>query len=215
MRNAYAEQVGYAAVLANKTQSLVQEQATQDDLGRLTKTVVFDVRTLEALRGEPGPNEPKVFNLVRGLRQEIENELEMESVLRPLKERAERILKDLEDRKVTGLAAMDQLAALAGEKETATKASKDSGLSPRAFGVYWALKDDAGLETAGGRAMDLAREAEALLDRFPNAAVNADEKRRLRAALYRPLLRLPGSEQAGTVERILAILLGRETDANA
>jgi hypothetical protein len=36
-------------------------------------------------------------------------------VLQPLKDRAERILKDLEDRKTTGLAAMDLLAALAAE----------------------------------------------------------------------------------------------------
>jgi type I restriction enzyme, R subunit len=38
--------------------------------------------------------------------------------------------------------------------------------------------------------MKIARETEVLLARFPNAAVNADEQRRLRAALYRPLLAL-------------------------
>ncbi len=215
VRNAYAEQPGYAAELASKTQSLVQEQAAQYGLGRFTKTVDFDVRTLEALRGEPGPDEAKVFNLVRGLRQEIENEPEMESVLRPLQERAERILKDLEERKTTGLAAMDQLAAIAKEKETAVQAAKDSGLSPRAFGVYWALKDDADLKTAGVQAMDLAREAGALLDRFPNAAANAAEKRQLRAALYRPLLGIQEEEQRRAVERILAILLDTDSDAEA
>jgi type I restriction enzyme, R subunit len=36
-----------------------------------------------------------------------------------LKDRAERILKDLESRKTTGLAAMDLLAALATEREAA------------------------------------------------------------------------------------------------
>ena len=215
VRNAYAQQASYAAELASKTQSLVQEQAAQYGLGRFTKTVDFDVRTLEGLRGEPGPDEAKVFNLVRGLRQQIENEPEMESVLRPLQERAERILKDLEERKTTGLAAMDQLAAIAKEKETAVQAAKDSGLSPRAFGVYWALKDDADLKTAGVQAMDLAREAEALLDRFPNAAANADEKRRLRASLYRPLLRMQGEEQRRAVDRILAILLDTDSDAEA
>jgi hypothetical protein len=40
--------------------------------------------------------------------------------------------------------------------------------------------------------MDLAKEAEALLARFPNAVVNADEQRRLRAGLYRPLPRPEG-----------------------
>ena len=96
--------------------------------------------TLEALRGESGSDEGKVFNLVRGLRQEIENEPNLESVLLPLKERAERVLKDLEDRATTGLAAMNLLATLAGEKDAAIQAARASGLSPRAFGVHWALK---------------------------------------------------------------------------
>ncbi len=208
VRNAYAGRVNYTVDLANKTRLMVQKDAAQEGLGYLAKTVKFDVRTLEALRGEPGSDEAKVFNLVRGLQQEIENEPDVGSVLRPLKERAERILKDLEERTTTGLAAMDLLAALAREKEEAAAAARESGLSPGAFGVYWSLKNDAGLATASISAMDLAQQAEVLLGRFPNAAVSADEQRRLRAALYRPLLRLDGGERSRVVERILAILLG-------
>ncbi len=215
VRNAYAGRVNYTVDLANKTRLMVQKDAAQEGLGYLAKTVKFDVRTLEALRGEPGSDEAKVFNLVRGLQQEIENEPDVGSVLRPLKERAERILKDLEERTTTGLAAMDLLAALAREKEEAAAAARESGLSPGAFGVYWSLKNDAGLATASISAMDLAQQAEVLLGRFPNAAVSADEQRRLRAALYRPLLRLDGGERSRVVERILAILLGAGTDADA
>ena len=51
MRNAYADRVGYVADLAYKTRRLVEESATQEGLGRLTKTVTFDVKTLEGLRG--------------------------------------------------------------------------------------------------------------------------------------------------------------------
>lgn len=60
-----------------------------------------------------GPDEGKVFNLVRGLQKEIDEDANTAPVLQPLRDRAERILKDLEDRKITGLAAMDLLAALA------------------------------------------------------------------------------------------------------
>ena len=41
--------------------------------------------------------------------------------------------------------------------------------------------------------METATEAEALPARLPNAAVNAEELRRLRAALYKPLLGLHGT----------------------
>ena len=56
--------------------------------------------------------------------------------------------------------------------------------------MYWTLKDDAALQAAGVSAMAFAEEAQGLVERFPNAAVNADEQRRLRISLYNPLLRV-------------------------
>ena len=162
VRNAYSTSVTYVADLANKTSRLVQDSATQEGLGYVTKTVTFDMHTLNGLRKDKGPDEAKVFNLVRGLQREVENDPEMGSVLRPLKDRAEHILRDLEDRTTTGLAAMDLLAGLAKEKEAAIKSKNASGLSTRAFGVYWALNDNTDLRDAGINAMELAQEAESL-----------------------------------------------------
>ena len=214
VRNAYTTGASYAADLAKKTSRLVQERSSQEGLGYLTKTVTFDIQTLNALRGERGSDEAKVFNLVRGLQSAVENDPDMTSVLRPLKDRAEHILKDMEERTTTGLAAMDLLAALAKEKDAAVKSKTDSGLSPRAFAVYWTLKDDSDLNAARVNAMDLAREAELLSERFPNASASADEERRLRAALYRPLLELPAEGRSRTVERLLTILLGTDVDVD-
>ncbi len=213
VRNAYANRVNYVVDLANKTGLLVREHANQEGLGRLTKTVTFDVETLETLRSESGLAEAKAFNLVRGLRQEVARQAEMGAVLRPLQERAEGILKDLEDRKTAGLAALDRLAALAEKKDSAIVALRDSGLSPRAFGVHWALKDEEALKAESVSTVELAREAETLLHRFPNAAASADERRRLRAALYRPLLRLGPKARSRVVESILTVLLDTDTDA--
>jgi type I restriction enzyme R subunit len=207
VRNAYAEKVGFVADLAYKTRRLIEENATQTGLGRLTKSVVFDLKTLEAMRAEQGPDEGKVLNLVRGLQKEIDDNPTAAPVLQPLKDRAERIVKDLENRQTTGLAAMDLLAALAAEREAAMKAATESGLSTRAFGVFWTIKDDGALRNAGISPMDLARDVDGLIARFPNAAVNPDEQRRLRASLYRPLLQLPNEDRARIVETILTTLL--------
>lgn len=186
---------------------MIEENATQQGLGRLTKTVTFDVKTLEALRGDKGPDEAKVFNLVRGLQKEIDEDPNAAPILQPLRDRAERILKDLESRKTTGLAAMDLLAALATERDAAAKAAKRSGLSPKAFAVAWALRDDPSLEAAGIDPKGVGREIEALMERFPNAHVNADERRRLRASLYRPLLKLPTEERTCIVDLIVGMVL--------
>ena len=183
-------------------------------LGNLTKSVTFDLRTLTALRKGYGSDEAKVFNLVRGLQAEVESEPGLESVLRPLKERAESVLKDLEARTTTGLAALDMLEALAKEKEAAIVAARDSTLPAKEFGVYWTLKDDAALQAAGVSAMAFAEEAQGLVERFPNAAVNADEQRRLRISLYNPLLGVEGGDRGRIVEQTLAILLGGDTDVD-
>lgn len=207
VRNAYADKVGFVADLAYKTRRLIEENATQTGLGRLTKSITFDVKTIESLRGEQGTDEGKVFNLVRGLQKEIDDDSTAAPVLQPLKDRAERILKDLEARKTTGLAAMDLLAALAAEKEAAMKSAKESGLSSRAFAVFWVLREDAALKRSNISPLDLAKEAESLLARFPNAVVNADEQRRLRAGLYRPLLALHKDERSRVVDVVVATLL--------
>ena len=207
VRNAYAEKVGFIADLAYKTRLLVEQSATQEGLGLVTKSVTFDVKTLESLRTDKGSDEGKVFNLVRGLQHEIDEDPNAAAVLQPLKERAERILHDLEGRRTTGLAAMDLLAALAAERDAAMAAAKSSGLSPKGFAVYWALRDEKPLKAAGVDAMEIAREAEMLATRFPNAAVNTDEQRRLRANLYKPLLPLASDERTRLVETIVGRLL--------
>ena len=180
---------------------------TSQGLGYLLKTVTFDSRTLESLRREPGTDEGKVFNLVRGLNKEIDDEPDLAPVLLSLKERSQRIIEDLENRTTTGLAAMDRLAALAAERDEAVRAAKESGLSSRAFAVFWRLKDDPALQKIATDPRALAVEAKALFARFPNAAVNPDERRQLRAALYRPLLALDAKQRGRVVDVVLGVLL--------
>ena len=214
VRNAYADHPILVAELARKTQQLMEESAAMYGLGNLTKAVTFDIHTITALRKESGTDEAKVVNLVRGLRAEVESESELEAVLRPLKERAELVLKDLEERTTTGLAAMDLLEAIAKEKENAVAAARDSTLTPRAFSVLYTLQDNPALESAGVSAMQFAQEVQVLVDRFPNAAVNVNERRLLRTSLYNPLLKVESSKRSGIVDQTLDILLGGDADAD-
>ena len=191
MRNAYADNFSYLVDLANKTRVMVEESATQRGLVLETRSVTFDVRTIKALQDEPGSDEAKVFNLRRVLRVEMENNPGMAPVLRPLDERAGRIIKELQERAISSVLAMVQLEALAKEKEEAVRAADGSGLSTRVFAVFWTFKGDETLRDFAISAEELARVAEKWLARFPNAAFNPDERRKLRASLYLPLTGLP------------------------
>lgn len=203
LRNAYEHRVGFVADLAHKTRRLVEANAEQHGLGRLTKAVTFDAKTVEGLRSEGTPDPGKVINLVRGLSEEVEERAEQAPFLIPFRERAERIVKDLEARATTGMQAMDALAALAAEKEAAERARADTGLSPRAFASYWMLKDDLALKAAALDPLAIAREVEGLAGRFPNHAQNPEEQRQFRSELYKPFLKLGKDVRAGLVERII------------
>lgn len=207
VRNAYAAKVGFVADVAYKTRRLIEGNAEQHGLGRLTKSVTFDMATLTSLRDEVGSEEGKVYNLVRDLQREIDENSATAPVLQPLKDRADRIIKNLEERKMTGLAAMDQLATLAAEKDAAMQAARNSGLSPRAFAIAWVLREDAAIKAVGIDPMTLAKDAEALLGRYRNSLMNADEQRRLRASLYTPLLALGQDERARVVDLVVRLLL--------
>ena len=65
------------------------------------------------------------------------------------------------------------------------------------------------------RSWGLRQRVEHWAERFPNAAVNADEQRRLRTSLYNPLLRVEGRERGRIVDQALAILLSGDVDAEA
>ncbi|PIG95923.1 type I restriction endonuclease subunit R [Deinococcus sp. UR1] len=212
VRNAYAERVSPTADLANKTKELIATTAQQQGITLLPKSVTFDVETLGSLQGGTGSDEGKVFNLVRGLRQQVEESPAAAPILQSIKERAERVLDDMAHRRISGIAAMDSLEALAAEKDAAMREAAQSGLSMRAFAVAWALRQHAALSTAGIDPNDVAREADGLLVRFPNAAVNEDEQRHFRAALYRPLIRLPAADRSQIADQVMQAFFG-VTDA--
>lgn len=206
VRNAYSPTSNFLADLEHKTRRLVESTAVQDGLGRFSKVVTFDVDTLESLRSEDGPDEGNVYNLLRGLRKEMDDDPVAGVLLQGIMDRTQRIIQALEERKITGIAAMDELAALAAEKAAAKKRADESGLSPVGFAVYWIIDIDEVVKSAGIDTMAAAREIAATLAKFPNWRENADEKRRLRLNLYKPLLAISAQERAEVIERIMQVL---------
>lgn len=212
VRNAYSETGGFLGDLEHKTRRLVESSAEQEGLGRIAKVVTFDVEALEQLKVEEGPDEGKVYNLLRGLRKEMDDDPAKAVVLRALKERADQVIKNLEERKITGMAAMDEIASLVLEKEEARKAAEDSALSDVGFAVYWQLSRDEALTSAGLDTLAVAREVDTLLVKFPNWIENPDEQRRLRLNLYKPMIKLPDEQRKKAVNQIMQVLEQTETD---
>jgi type I restriction enzyme R subunit len=208
VRNAYSDAGGFTADLEHKTKRLIEAGAEQDKLGRFTKAATFDVPTLEELGKEDGPSEEKVYNLLRGLRKEMEDDPAAAVALQSLKEKADRVIEDLEERKVNGLAALDELKAVAEEKDRLREFARRTGLSDRAFGIYSALNGEPALS---GLEVDIQRIATTIdiaVDQFPHWKQNADERRRLRSGLYKPLLdsNVPTKSCNEIIENVMNVL---------
>ena len=206
VRNAYSEATSFTADLEHKTKRLIEETATHDGLGRFTKVATFDVQTLEALGKDDGPPEEKVYNLLRGLRKEMEDNPAAAVVLQSIKEKADRVIENLEARKVNGLAALDELKAIAEEKDKLRDLKKSSGLSDRAFGIFSVLRREPALESLKVDIQHFAVNIELAVDQFPHWRQNPDEERRLRSGLYKPLLGLPAEPRRELIEKIMNVL---------
>src|SRR5262249_10207545 len=128
--------------------------------------------------------------------------------LQSIKERADRVIENLEERKVNGLAALDELKAIAEEKDKLREFAKQSGLSDRAFGIYSALRTEHSLR---GLEVDIQRVAvsiEGAVGQSPHWRQNPDARRRLRSGLYKPLLdsQVPAKSCAEIIDNVMTVL---------
>jgi type I restriction enzyme R subunit len=197
LHNAYGKQTQFT----HKTEMLVRENADAHGLKEMTKIVEFDADALEALKKKQGSDNAKIINLVKSLTKSATDKGEKEPYLISIAERAESVVSALEDRQASTHDAMDQIEAIMREKLEADKVRKESGLGTNTFAIYWLLRQQ-GLEDA----MSLAKEIESVYGRFPNYGSNADEYRRLKAEIYKALLRVvSGRRMVDITEQILRL----------
>jgi type I restriction enzyme R subunit len=182
--NAYGRKTSFLGNLAHKTELLVRENAAAYGLDQLSRAVDIDETTLKALREGREPDETKVFNLVKSLGREAADKGAQQPFLIPFAERAERILESMEERQTTTSAALADLEKLAEEKIAMEEARRGSKLTSNAFVLFWYLRKE-GLKQPEA----MAREVDALIARFPNHEVNADEYRQLKGELLKLLLK--------------------------
>ena len=184
LRNAYGKKTTFLGDIAHKTEMLVRENAAAHGLDKLSKTVDFDEAALKALKDERGSENGKVINLVKSVVASAGERGAKEPYLISIGERAESIMTALEDRQISTGEAMAKIESLMEEKLKAEKARKESGLDPDMFEVFWFLQ-----QQEIPNATLLAKEISSVYARFPNAASNEDEKRQLKAEIYKSLLR--------------------------
>ncbi len=201
LRNAYGTKAFFYGDVAHKTERLVRESVTMDAAYRVTRTAEFDAAALAALQQRGTSGEGTVVNLVRTLEREGEQNGERAPHLRSITERANAVLQLLEERQLSTEEALKEIEALLAERAEAERTRRESGLDDAAFAAYWVLRRE-----FPAQAVALAREIGAVRQQFPDAPRNADEYRRMKAELYKLLLRVvTGHRMVDLAEQILAL----------
>ncbi len=138
------------------------------------------------------------MNLLKALRELIEEQGDQQPYLIPIGERAEQVAQAFEERQTTSRDALAALEQLVRELHEAEEARRASDLPTEAFAVQFFLRREqvAGAETAG-------KTMAGAFEQFPHWRTSEEHGRRLRTALYVAL------RQAGVATDTLSGYAGR------
>lgn len=169
--------------LMNKTEEVVRRLVTAEGLDKILPLYKIDENTLEALKKEDGSASAKIVNLARSLATAVRRGEDEQPHLIPIGDRAEEILHLFEDRQISTAEALKELEKALNEYNAAQREIKERGFDMPTFSVYWVL-NRAGVADAAKLAPSLSE----AFSRYPNFRENPDERRDLKAEIYKLLL---------------------------
>ncbi len=204
LRAAYEPGVQVDRSFLYKTRELVRRHTRTAVVREPRSTYEISAQAIARLADEDDPDTVKVFNLVKALRELVEQKGIGSPYLMPIGERAEEIAKAFEEGQLNTQGALGQARTLVDEYQEAEKERVGRGLSPEGFAIYWFLKRE-GVEEAE----IAAREALVILERYPHWKESAQQEREVRRALYKVLLNARVEPVVEFGEKILRMLRGR------
>ena len=200
--NAFAPKVMVDKELMRKTAQLVRREVKVDYFDKPLPVYQINEGTLEALKKDSKSDTVKVINLLKSLRDYVDDNRTRNPFLIGIGERAEAINELYDRRQIDTIEALKKLEELVKQANQARKEQVEKGLDTRTFSIYWTLKP---YFTFG--ADQLAVKVSELLVKYPNWAVNVAEKRDLNLELYGLLLKPIGREKAKeAIEKVLEIV---------
>jgi type I restriction enzyme R subunit len=192
--------------LARKTAKLVQEHTQAGVIHEAVKVYEVNAETLEQISQTTQSETVKVFNLLKAIVQEVQDEATKAPYLLSMGERAEQIAEAFKLRQLSTQEALKQLEELVQEINAARQEQAERNISAEAFAIYWLLKQGG---TSPEQAERVAAEMRSAFDRFPHWQRSEAQSREIRKALYGCLDKAGISHVTEIAERIMHIV-GRE-----
>ncbi|MBI4005931.1 MAG: HsdR family type I site-specific deoxyribonuclease [Gammaproteobacteria bacterium] len=199
LHNAYGGKTVFHSDVARKTEFLIRETAEIYGPVPTGRAVEFDEAALQALKKRPGPDAEKILNLVRALRATAEEQGQQQPYLIGISERAEAVMEALDERKLTTEKALEQLEALMRERLDTGREREELDMNMAEYTLFRTLH-----EAEIPDSETLARTIATAFLRYPNHLEHDDERRQLKAEIYKVLLqKVSGCDMVDLVETML------------
>lgn len=199
LQSMYGSNVIIDRTFRRKTEALVREHTVGERPSDGGKSYTLDAKGLSGrtIKEDGGT---KVWDLVRKIRKEAEDEGRKNPVLRSIGERADRVVKDFEDRQTTTAEMLEKIVLLRREQEAAREAALKSGLGAQGFNVLWTFTQE-----KVARVEEIAKAVDATVSEHPHWQSNEDLARDFRMALYLSLGDLT-DDVVALVDRVFKVL---------
>jgi len=179
----FATKVSLSIDLQNKTEALVKEYVQTHGLEKTLPIYEINENTLARLKEDKSSDKVKVINLSKGLIRTLSEKEKEQPYLIPIRERAEAILENYDERQLTTKEVLDKLKKELEEYYTSEKNLKEKGFDIDTFSIYWTLQKE-----NKNDAEQIAPEIQKIFTQFANAEKNPEELRTLKAELYKIVL---------------------------
>src|SRR3990172_2807668 len=187
--------------LARKTAHLVQEHTQVGVLREAVTVYEINADTLRKIR-ESGPDNVKVFNLLKSIESKVDAALRTSPYLLDIGERAEQIAQAFKDRQMSTQDALRALEELIREINQAEKEQAEKGINAESFAVYWLLRQ-AGVPNPE----DVAKGMNQTFNAYPHWRTTEAQTRQVRRRLYELLGDAPVDDIPDLTENVMRLLL--------
>lgn len=140
VRKAYSKQIYVDKAFQRKTNELVQEHVTTEDIEAVSDLVEINEKTARYIAEKKGGEGTKVINLIKSIQKTAEEE-SGDPFLIALAERAKEVLERYEDRQITTADALAELLKQIEKDEERKKEQARRGFDGLTFFIYRTLLD--------------------------------------------------------------------------
>ena len=190
--NAYnpeAERKRIHRKILKKTDKLIRESVELRDITDSLPTYEINKDIANLIRADKLSERVKIVNLHRSLRIYINENKERQPFLISISEKIEEIIEQLRERQKSVESAINELTKLAEEIAASKKEQEESKLNREEFSIFWILKN-----YGVNKPEDVAKQIYKDMDRYQEWLYNEKMERKLRAGLYKSLLRYDKSK---------------------